>query len=184
MGFIPSSLPAWITSKACSGVLIAGGNELLLRSLSQTARAWSNPCGEKIVSGEFGSRFINLLSVINLFYNCDYFKRFNKKIEILSGVNRNLIDIKDVVKIVDNILKYEKKAKIINIANFYSNKVLDIVLYLGRIYSIKSNLQMKKNPVSFNYKININDIKKYITLSKIKFSKSYYKKVINKYYGK
>jgi nucleoside-diphosphate-sugar epimerase len=108
----------------------------------------------------------------------------NKKIEILSGVNRNLIDIKDVVKIVDNILKYEKKAKIINIANFYSNKVLDIVLYLGRIYSIKPNLQKKKNPARFNYKININDIKKYITLSKIKFSKSYYKKVLNKYYEK
>ena len=108
----------------------------------------------------------------------------NQKIEILSEVNRNLIDIKDVVTIVDNILKYEKKVKIINIANFYSNKVLDIILYLGKIYSIKPNLQKKKNSVKFNYKININDIKKYITLSKVKFYKSYYKKVLNKYYGK
>ena len=147
---------------------------------------------EEIIKSNCDNYFIlRLPNVIGDRYNNHTLVNFfltklknNDKIEILSGVKRNLIDIKHVVRIVDNILKYEKKNKIINIANPYSNKVMDIVLYLSKIYSIKPNLQKKKNSIKFSYKININDIKNYITLSKIKFSHNYYKKVLNKYYGR
>ncbi len=108
----------------------------------------------------------------------------NKKIHVLFKARRNVIDILDAVKIVDLILqKNKKKNMTINIANKYSNKIIDIILYLSKILNCKPVIVYKKSLIKSSYPINIRYIKKYIRLSNIKFHKNYYKKVLNRYYG-
>jgi nucleoside-diphosphate-sugar epimerase len=121
----------------------------------------------------------NFTLINNLIY-----KLINKKkILAYSGATRNIIDIKDVVSIVDLILKIDlSKNKIINIANKYNNKIIDIISYLSTIFKSQSLIISKKYLIKSSYAINVNYIKKYINLLNIKFHKNYYKEVLNKYY--
>lgn len=107
-----------------------------------------------------------------------------KKIKILLGAKRNIIDISDVVKLVDLILmKNKDKNKTINIANKYNNKIEDIILYLSKVLNKSPIFEFKKSLIRSSYSINTNYIKKYVLLLNIKFNKNYYKEVINKYFG-
>ena len=122
----------------------------------------------------------NNFTLIN---NLIYKLRNNKKIVAYFGATRNIIDIKDVVSIIDLILKTDlNKNKIINIANKYNNKIIDIISYLSTMFKSQSFIVSKKYLIKSSYIINVNYIKKYINLLNIKFHKNYYKNVLNKYY--
>ena len=70
----------------------------------------------------------------------------NKKIYVLFKARRNVIDVLDAVKIVDLILEKNKsKNMTINIANKYSNKIIDIILYLSKILNCKPVLVFKES---------------------------------------
>ena len=123
----------------------------------------------------------NNFTLIN---NLIYKLKNNLKITVLSEATRNIIDILDVVRIVDLILESDDaKNRIINIANKYNNKVIDIILYLFAMYDCKTDLLLKKSLIKSSYPINIKYIKKYLILAKIKFCNNYYKKILDKYYG-
>jgi nucleoside-diphosphate-sugar epimerase len=127
------------------------------------------------------SKTTNNFTLIN---NLIYKLKNNLKITVLSEATRNIIDILDVVRIVDLILESDHgKNRIINIANKYNNKVIDIIFYLFAMLDCKTDLLLKKSLIKSSYPINIKYIKKYLILAKIKFSNNYYKKILDKYYG-
>lgn len=127
------------------------------------------------------SKSVNNFTLINNFI---YKLKNNLKITILLGATRNFIDILDVVRVIDIILCTDNsKNRIINIANEYNNKVTDVIFYLSTILGFKPSIVFKKSLIKSSYSININYIKKYLILLKIKFHKNYYKKVLDKYYG-
>lgn len=123
----------------------------------------------------------NNFTLIN---NLVYKLKNNKKIQVLFNARRNVIDILDAVKIIDLILKKNRDInKIINIANLYNNKIIDIILHLSKIFNISPFIEFKKTLIKSSYSINIRYIKKYINLLNIKFHKNYYKEILNKYYA-
>ena len=112
------------------------------------------------------------------------YKLCNKqKIEVLFKARRNIIDISDAIKIIDLIIKKNKdKNKIINIANKYNNKIIDIIFHLSKIFNCKPVIVFKKSLIKSSYSINLNYQSKYVSLLKIRFHQNYYKKILNKYY--
>jgi len=105
----------------------------------------------------------------------------NNKLFNLYDIERNIIDITDVKKIVNYILKYDSfKNKIINIANPTNVKVLDIVKKIEQIYHFESNYKLIDKSGDFN--IDTSEIK-FIIKELNLFGKNYIEKRIRKYYG-
>ena len=127
-----------------------------------------------------GKSFNNFTLINNLIFKLSN----NKRIYVLFKARRNIIDILDVVRLVDLILKKNMdKNKTINIANKYNNKVIDIILHLSKILNKSPIIKFKKTLIKSSYSINIRYIRSYISLLNIKFNKNYYKEILNKYYA-
>ena len=118
-------------------------------------------------------------TLMNFFFNKIKNK---KKIKIFSGVERNLLDIDDAVKISKFIIKNKKNYnRTFNIMNKYFYNPEKIVKVFEKTLKIKANyviIKKKKKKWKMNYK----QIHKITDQAKINFDKNYCKKIIKKYY--
>ena len=110
-----------------------------------------------------------------------YDKIKNKKLFDLYDIERNIIDITDVRRIVNYIIKHNLFAnKIINVANPSNVRVVDLVKKIENIYNYKANYNLIE--ISGGFDIDISDID-FILLKLDLFKDNYIEQKIIKYYG-
>lgn len=119
----------------------------------------------------------NPFTITNFFYNNI---KYNKKFNLWTDVNRNLIDINDLKYIFKDILKkkYLKK-KIINIYNPVSISAKEIVYIFEKILNTKAKFNQIKNNKEKKFNYNILRKHSYMNLFK---KNDYNYKILNKYY--
>jgi hypothetical protein len=95
---------------------------------------------------------------------------------------RNLIDIDDMKRIVDNILNESLlRNKIINVANPISNNVKDIVKIIEEITTLKANYSLINKGTDF--KIDVSEMLPIIERLNINFGENYLHQLVKKYYS-
>lgn len=118
-------------------------------------------------------------TLVNFFYNKIKTK---EHFEVWENCTRNLIDIDDIYKIVNYILKNDLfKNQIINIANKISLPIQEIILIIEQCLGSKGIYSSLQKGIKQPY-YDINLIEPMFTKLAILFDQNYYVNVINKYY--
>jgi len=102
--------------------------------------------------------------------------------DIWVNSTRNLIDVHDIVKIVNFILRKSLyKNEIVNIASPFSINIQKIVTILERITNQESKYQLLNKGAA--YTIDISKISPIISFTDIHFDENYIENIIKKYYS-
>ena len=120
----------------------------------------------------------NKNTLINYFYN--NIKK-NKKIIINLGVERNILDIEDVAKVLRIILFNNTNNQVITLSNKYSVKPIEIVNIFEKKLKKKAKITYVKTTKQKWLIKNAYSLKLF-NKAKVRFDKDYLLKKINKYY--
>ena len=121
----------------------------------------------------------NKNTLINFFYNKIKSK---KTIKLLLNVDRNLLDIDDIIKMIKVIIMNNKiNKKVITLSNKYFIQPIDIIKIFEKTLKIKAKYNFKKTKKQ-NWNLHFKKNIKYFSNAKIKFDKYYFSKTIKKYY--
>ncbi len=121
----------------------------------------------------------NKNTLINFFYNKI---KSRKTIKLLLNVDRNLLDIDDIIKMIKVIIMNNKiNKKVITLSNKYFIQPIDIIKIFEKTLKIKAKYNFKKTKKQ-NWNLHFKKNIKYFSNAKIKFDKYYFSKTIKKYY--
>lgn len=120
----------------------------------------------------------NKNTLINYFYN--NIKK-NKKIIINLGVERNILDIEDVAKVLRIILFNNNNNRVVTLSNKYSVKPIEIVNIFEKKLKKKAKITYVKTTKQKWLIKNAYSLKLF-NKAKVRFDKDYLLKKINKYY--
>jgi nucleoside-diphosphate-sugar epimerase len=128
---------------------------------------------------QLAGRTLNPHTLLNYLYG----KITHEKVFLVwKNAYRNIIDIDDVVKIVNLIVKNSHfKRKTINIANPYSISILDIIAIMEKAAGRKAICKIIE--CGEKYDIDVSEIKQIISMTDIDFGKDYTERTIVKYYS-
>tara|TARA_B100001057_G_C22632955_1_gene865125 strand:- start:176 stop:886 length:711 start_codon:yes stop_codon:yes gene_type:complete len=121
----------------------------------------------------------NKNTLINFFYNKI---KSRKTIKLLLNVDRNLLDIDDIIKMIKVIIMNNKiNKKVITLSNKYFIQPIDIIRIFEKTLKISAKYNFKKTKKQ-NWNLHFKKNIKYFSNAKIKFDKYYFSKTIKKYY--
>lgn len=103
----------------------------------------------------------------------------NNPVQIQEDAFRNLIDIEDVARVVNLIVRSENDSALFNIASSFPLKVTNICDEIAKITESKSDVKIIEGGES--YHIDNSSLKKYLGNSDVIFSNSYPVNVLEKY---
>lgn len=106
----------------------------------------------------------------------------NNKFVLWKNAKRNIIDVKDIVTIVDQIIIANFYNTTINVANKYSHSMLDIVGVFEKLLNKKAIFDVDTRISEYN--IDITDIETILLKTNILFNNDYLYETLKKYYKK
>jgi nucleoside-diphosphate-sugar epimerase len=143
---------------------------IILKNINHLIFRVSNPIGFTKNTSTFFNYFINKINN-------------DEQFEVWNNSYRNIIDIEDMYKICDYIIKEKKYINsIINIANPKNYKIQTVISEIEKYFNKKSNYKIidkGSEPI-----IDTNSAEEVISILKIKINEEYIENILSKYFPK
>lgn len=103
-------------------------------------------------------------------------------INVHTKATRNLIDVKDIKSICNNLIENNKENHILNIAYLDNYSIIEIIEVMESYYSKKIKVNLIKSGTS--YDINIHEIENYFYDNNLENKEKYLRLILNRYYNR